>query len=122
MTTRVAFSSLAMILGLALAACGGDPAPPAADPSSARSLPAGPVVGFAGSYDNHAWRGIPYAEPPVGELRWRGPAPAQEWVGVRNGARWGARCMQENMLLMRLMVPDPSGSMRHKTPTGACQQ
>lgn len=55
------------------------------------------------------WRGIPYAAPPVGELRWRAPEPASEWPGVRNGARWGAQCMQAPGLLMRFLVPDPSG-------------
>jgi len=93
-TTRVALSSFAMILGLALAACGGDPAPPAADPSSARSLPAGQVVGFAGSYGNHAWRGIPYAEAPVGELRWRAPQPLPPWADSREALATGTSCTQ----------------------------
>ncbi len=94
MTTRVAFSSFAMILGLALAACGGDPAAPAADPSSARDLRAGQVVGFAGQYGNHAWRGIPYAEPPVGELRWRAPRPLPPWADTRGALATGPSCTQ----------------------------
>lgn len=31
----------------------------------------------------HIWRGIPYALPPVGELRWRSPQPITPWVGTR---------------------------------------
>lgn len=34
----------------------------------------------------HTWRGIPYAAPPVDGLRWRAPAPAAAWPGVRDGA------------------------------------
>jgi para-nitrobenzyl esterase len=30
------------------------------------------------------WRGVPYAQPPVGPLRWRAPAPVQPWAGVRD--------------------------------------
>ncbi|MFF7651571.1 carboxylesterase/lipase family protein [Streptomyces sp. NPDC007983] len=38
--------------------------------------------------------GIPYAAPPVGGLRWRPPAPAAAWPGVRSADRPGARCEQ----------------------------
>ena len=31
----------------------------------------------------HIWRGIPYAAPPVGQLRWRAPQPPARWQGVR---------------------------------------
>ena len=41
-----------------------------------------------------AFYGIPYAAPPVGELRWRPPQPAAAWEGVRDCARPGARCPQ----------------------------
>lgn len=41
-----------------------------------------------------AYYGIPYAAPPVGELRWRPPQPAEAWQGVRDCARPAARCPQ----------------------------
>jgi para-nitrobenzyl esterase len=44
------------------------------------------------------FKGIPYAAPPVGELRWKPPQPAQAWDGVRAAAEWGPRCMQSNRL------------------------
>lgn len=44
-----------------------------------------------------AFYGIPYAAPPVGELRWRPPQPAAAWDGVRDCARPGARCPQLGM-------------------------
>ncbi|MEV3859970.1 carboxylesterase family protein [Streptomyces sp. NPDC050095] len=38
--------------------------------------------------------GIPYAQPPVGALRWRAPRPAQGWRGVRDATGFGNRCVQ----------------------------
>ena len=55
------------------------------------------------------WRGIPYAAPPVGELRWKAPQPAPAWQGVRDGSVWGARCMQSG--IMEMTNYDPSGRM-----------
>ena len=42
-----------------------------------------------------AYKGIPFAAPPVGELRWRAPRPAQKWEGVRDCARFAPISMQE---------------------------
>ncbi len=43
----------------------------------------------------HAYLGIPYAAPPVGEWRWRPPQPPARWDGVRRADRFGASCMQQ---------------------------
>ena len=40
------------------------------------------------------FRGIPFAAPPLGDLRWRPPQPAARWRGVRPARRFGPRCMQ----------------------------
>ena len=40
------------------------------------------------------FRGIPYAAPPVGDLRWKAPAPAAAWEGVRPATEFGAACPQ----------------------------
>lgn len=42
----------------------------------------------------HAFLGIPYAAPPVGDLRWKPPAAAAKWTGVRKATEFGAHCMQ----------------------------
>lgn len=38
--------------------------------------------------------GIPYAAPPVGDLRWKAPQPPASWTGVRKADHFGDRCMQ----------------------------
>ena len=40
------------------------------------------------------FKGIPYAAPPVGPLRWKAPQPAAAWTGVRKATEYPARCMQ----------------------------
>ena len=40
------------------------------------------------------FKGIPFAQPPVGDLRWREPQPAKNWTGARNADQFGPRCMQ----------------------------
>ncbi len=42
----------------------------------------------------YAWRGIPYARPPVGELRLRPPEPAPPWPGTRDATGYGFRSLQ----------------------------
>ncbi len=41
-----------------------------------------------------AYLGVPFAKPPVGELRWRPPQPPVSWDGVRKADRFGASCIQ----------------------------
>jgi len=41
-----------------------------------------------------SFKGIPFAQPPVGDLRWREPQPVKNWTGVRNADQFGPRCMQ----------------------------
>ena len=40
------------------------------------------------------FRGIPFAQPPTGDLRWREPQPVKNWQGVRQAVDFGPRCMQ----------------------------
>jgi para-nitrobenzyl esterase len=44
--------------------------------------------------DEREFRGIPFAAPPVGALRWHSPQPAAGWSGVRDATKSGPRCAQ----------------------------
>ena len=46
----------------------------------------------------HAFLGIPYAQPPVNELRWETPRPALTWEGVKDATTNPSVCMQEFVL------------------------
>ena len=54
----------------------------------------GAVQGITLPSGVHAFRGIPFAAPPVRELRWRPPQPAARWQGVRPADRFANQCMQ----------------------------
>ena len=41
-----------------------------------------------------AYLGVPFAAPPVGDLRWRAPRPAAAWTGVRHADKFASGCMQ----------------------------
>ena len=41
-----------------------------------------------------AFKGVPFAAPPVGDLRWREPQPPADWQGVRNAGHFSAACFQ----------------------------
>lgn len=81
---------------LALAvACGGDEPPPTSDPATKRELSTGEIVGFA--HADHAanvWKGLPFAAPPTGSLRWRAPRPPAAWTGTREALVSGSECTQ----------------------------
>jgi para-nitrobenzyl esterase len=65
-----------------------------------------------------AFLGLPYAAPPVGELRWRPPAPAPSWAGVRRATAFASPCPQigaggavvgaEDCLYLNVWVPSPA--------------
>jgi para-nitrobenzyl esterase len=67
--------------------------PAAAQTAPTVTIDAGTIRGVA-SDDVLAFKGIPYAAPPLGDLRWRAPQPVEPWTGVRDATRPGYDCMQ----------------------------
>lgn len=67
------------------------------------------------------YKGIPFAAPPVGDLRWRAPRPVAQWEGVRQAAKFGpspiqgarnAPGMSEDCLYLNVWTPAKSASDR----------
>ncbi len=93
LTTR-----LVPVLGASLAtllfACGGS-----SDDPLLRSTTYGQVLGSAdASAATWAWKGIPFAQPPVGNLRWKAPAEPQAWSTAREATRFGNACLQNGRI------------------------
>lgn len=115
-----------VLLSIVLAACGGasDPMPDAGsgtdafvEPPPEVAIPGlGTVRGTRGD-GFQAFLGIPYAEPPVGERRWRAPEPHAGWDGVLEATRPPPACAQEALgllateeedcLFVNVHTPDP---------------
>ncbi len=57
----------------------------------------GTLEGTIDSIGIHSFKGIPYAQPPVGDLRWKEPQPAANWNGVRKADHFGNNAMQKNV-------------------------
>jgi para-nitrobenzyl esterase len=107
--TPACFAPAAVALLALAAACARPGAPPpVADPATARTPVAGPVVGFTTVDGAHAWRGVPYAQPPVGALRWRAPRALPAWTAPREALAPGPACVQ---FPMALLTGDDSGGI-----------
>jgi len=100
---------LAVLLGMAVVATLVTVTAPASahDASVVRRTTLGLVKGSdeSRSTGTVSWRGIPYAEPPVGRLRWHSTVTHRPWHGVRDARSFGNGCVQEG----RLFSPAPSG-------------
>jgi para-nitrobenzyl esterase len=66
----------------------------ATDDSLVVRTTAGQIRGEARAGGGAEFLGIPYAQPPVGDLRWREPQPAATWSGIRDTSAFGAPCAQ----------------------------
>ena len=72
----------------------------------ASAADSGPIVKVTGGQVRGAmldkggavFKGIPYAQPPVGDLRWREPMPLRPWAGVRDATAFGPLCAQAQSL------------------------
>lgn len=79
-----------------VAACGGG----SGTPPEVRETVYGTVRGVDASNTSgtYAWKGIPFAKPPVGDLRWQPPVAPQAWSGERDATRFGNACLQMGRL------------------------
>jgi para-nitrobenzyl esterase len=100
--------AVAVSLGFARAADG---------PSVTAQTTAGTVAGTGG--DVRSFKGIPFAAPPVGPLRWKAPEPAVPWNGVRDAKAFGPECAQpappgtptsEDCLTLNVWTPAGAGA------------
>jgi para-nitrobenzyl esterase len=59
------------------------------------TIDSGTIVGTTGAgADVRVFKGIPFAAPPVGALRWRAPQPVAKWSGVKSATEYAPRCTQ----------------------------
>ena len=64
------------------------------DAATVRMTAQGEVIGMVTQDGAHSWRGLPFAAPPVGDLRWRAPEAPHGWQGARVATNHGAHCAQ----------------------------
>jgi len=84
-----------VVLGISLAALTACGAAETAPPKALLTTPQGPVQGISTEDDTiYNFKGIPFAAPPIGDLRWAAPAPAPKWNETRIASTFGNRCMQ----------------------------
>ncbi|HET8880626.1 MAG TPA: carboxylesterase family protein [Solimonas sp.] len=82
------------------------PATPAGSANTVLQIDSGALQGAADG-DVVAYKNIPYAAPPVGDLRWHAPMPPAPWTGVRDATRYGNDCMQNRMSWDKTASPQP---------------
>lgn len=88
-----------LAVAISLAACGAKsqtPAPTAPLAPVEATVASGGLRGYLEN-DVRIFKGVPYAQPPVGPLRWRPPQPAQAWAGARDAQVFGSDCMQNRV-------------------------
>jgi para-nitrobenzyl esterase len=84
-TLAVALAAFGALAGVANAEASADPAVVVTGSGAVRGVVAA---------DHRTFSGIPYAAPPVGDLRWRAPLPAALWTSVRDATLPGSPCLQ----------------------------
>jgi len=100
--------SIERIAALASLLLGATAASPAAGPAAAPIVdaPAGRVQGMLEG-EVRAFRGIPYALPPVGPRRWQPPSPMPRWSGLRTAREFGPACVQPQAQLSSIYAREP---------------
>lgn len=73
------------------------PAYAGTDTSPIVTIRSGRLSGTRGSNGTRVWRGIPYAQPPVGELRGRAPRASVSWTETRSATTFGSEAVQQGL-------------------------
>jgi para-nitrobenzyl esterase len=94
----------AFLLSAEMPLCGSAPGPGSWENKAVVSTSNGAVRGSADKGSTWCWKGIPYAAPPVGPLRWKAPVDHNAWTGIRNAKKFGSAAAQ------LLPVLGPKGS------------
>jgi len=84
----------------------------------------GQLSGYEADADTWQWLGVPYAKPPVNNLRWRPPQDSDAWTGVRQAIEWGDQAAQplaytatsyggvsENCLTLNITAPKDAADL-----------
>ena len=66
---------------------------------SLRTLDQGELIGLKGENSTYTWKGVPFAEPPVGELRWKETQKAKAWEGRLEASTFKQGCFQRASFL-----------------------
>jgi para-nitrobenzyl esterase len=84
---------MALGAAAALSACGGS------DDATIRATSYGMVQGgWDASTDTYSWKGIPFAQPPVGALRWKAPVAPAPWTTTLAAQHFGNACLQNGRI------------------------
>jgi len=111
MIRRLPFWATAVACLTPVLMCSAMEVPSMPDPSQDKhgpivKAPAGAVEGKLEG-DLRVFKGIPFALPPVGELRWKPPAPMPRWEGLKNASEYGAACWQPKPTLSSIYTRNP---------------
>ena len=104
---RVAVALIASaLLGLGLAGCGGNDDDEPVGTTTVRATEFGQIDGVVeADGDTVSWRGVPFAKPPVGTLRWQPTQAPDPWTSVRPAKDYADACSQ----IGGLFGPPPKG-------------
>lgn len=84
----------ALVVAALVGAAGPSAASPAEDAFPILTISQGALAGDRAPNGVQSFKGIPYAEAPLGSLRWKPPVPAGGWKGLRDAKQFGPSCVQ----------------------------